>query len=682
MLIFRFIVCQLFINYKNISYISARLLNFNFLSYSKLKTMEKLRKVLFIFIGLFLIQSASSQSNNLQNGIQYFELRNFEQAAKSFEAYLHNAPNDINVKSKLAYSYKSLGDSKKALELYQLISDEQGVDSEVYFEYGDLLRSEAEFDLAKIQFGKYAKVNPSIGNYFIQSCDYALASLKNPSNCNLKNLETNGNGAEISPIVYQNQILFVDNSTNDLNAKSAQTLQGVRAAELKLNPNTPSLVDQVLIEEASGQGNVSFSDDGTKVFYSKSTILDITGKSNSKSPLAIYSADVNEKGSWTNHQLFKFCDSKYSYAFPTLANNGKTLYFSSNMPNGFGGYDIYISYRTANGDWTAPENMGTVINTPGNEISPTVNSTNLYFSSDWHNGFGGFDVFKTTSYGETWSDVENLGTCVNSTKDDYNFTLDAEGNGYFTSNRQGSKGQNDNYKSIKLKIKNQVRPTQIVETTIGVKSPLSMPISAPEMILNPSEYVDVFDDPELQGKAGAVENKVYFIQITALTNFTEQMEVRFKKYAKYGDVYRVQNDGVTKIRIGVFPQLNVALAQLKEIRKTGLKDAFVVGDVLDENRMTLIAKAGSDFTTTVSTDEEGKFKIRVAEFKAPDWFDASKVNDLGKIEHWTKSGYTIIILGSFNDSATAKETLQKIKSRGFKEAYIVTEEDGKLFRHE
>ena len=114
---------------------------------------------------------------------------------------------------------------------------------------------------------------------------------------------------------------------------------------------------------------------------------------------------------------------------------------------------LYISYRTANGDWTAPENMGTVINTPGNEISPTVNSTNLYFSSDWHNGFGGFDVFKTTSYGETWSDVENLGTCVNSTKDDYNFTLDAEGNGYFTSNRQGSKGQNDNYKSIKLKIK-------------------------------------------------------------------------------------------------------------------------------------------------------------------------------------------------------------------------------------
>ena len=284
--------------------------------------MEKLRKVLFIFIGLFLIQSASSQSNNLQNGIQYFELRNFEQAAKSFEAYLRNAPNDINVKSKLAYSYKSLGDSKKALELYQLISDEQGVDSEVYFEYGDLLRSEAEFDLAKIQFGKYAKVNPSIGNYFIQSCDYALASLKNPSNCNLKNLETNGNGAEISPIVYQNQILFVDNSTNDLNAKSAQTLQGVRAAELKLNPNTPSLVDQVLIEEASGQGNVSFSDDGTKVFYSKSTILDITGKSNSKSPLAIYSADVNEKGSWTNHQLFKFCDSKYIFSVHFHSRSG------------------------------------------------------------------------------------------------------------------------------------------------------------------------------------------------------------------------------------------------------------------------------------------------------------------------------------------------------------------------
>ena len=71
----------------------------------------------------------------------------------------------------------------------------------------------------------------------------------------------------------------------------------------------------------------------------------------------------------------------------------------------------------------------------------------------------------------------------------------------------------------------------------------------------------------------------------------------------------------------------------------------------------------------------------MAEFKAPDWFDASKVNDLGRIEHWTKSGITIIILGAFNEN-DARETLNKIKSRGFKDAYIVKEEDGKLYRHD
>lgn len=645
--------------------------------------MNNYRYFLCILGCLLYTGYVSSQENFLLSGIQQYELRNFELSANNFESYLKIVPTDLNVKTKLAYCYKSLGQTAKALNIYESISNESGVDSEVFFEYGELLRSQAEFDLAKLQFQKYSKFNPSIGEYFMQSCDYAMTQLRNPSNCNLKNLETNSSSNDIAPIHKDNEVLLTDQRLGDMTIKSVNSNELIKATSLLLNPNTPSQVDKVLLEESAGKGNISFNQNNDLVVYSKNTVIDLSGKLSANSPMAIFIADINEKGSWTNSKKFPFCIDKYSYAFPSLTKNGKTVYFASNMPGGYGGFDIYTSTINENGEWSAPENLGTVINTPGNEISPNLIQDNLYFSSDWHNGFGGLDIFKTTNYGISWSDVENMGTCVNSTKDDYNFILDNEGNGYFTSNRQGGKGGDDNYVSLKLKITNANRPTQIRETNISAKSPFASQVDAPKSQIILDDYIDVFDDPELSNIKNAQDVKVYFVQITALTNFTEKMEERFKKYSKYGDIYKLNVDGITKIRIGVFPQLNKALTVLKELRKTGLKDAFVVGDVVDETRMSVFIKSGSDFTNTVSPveSESNNYKIRVAEFKAPDWFDASKVNDLGRIEHWTKSGITIIILGAFNEN-DARETLNKIKSRGFKDAYIVKEEDGKLYRHD
>lgn len=649
----------------------------------KLKFMQKVHYVCFILISIFSTQVTIAQNNPLETGIRQFEMKNYDQAKTAFEAYLAAVPTDVNVMSKLAACYKNLNMTDKALALYKQTTESKGFDTEVYFEYGELLRSEAEFELAKIQFNKYAAFNPAVGHYFSQSCDYALTQLKSPSNCNLKNLETNGSKSEVSPTMYKDEIIIGDNRTTDQSIKSAPTIAMVKANSLLLSPNAPSQVSEVLSKEALGKGNMSFNGAADLVVFSKGTIIDITGKANTNGALAIYFADVNTKGSWSKPSKFKYCDARYSYGFPNITNDGKTLFFASNMPGGFGGYDLYIS-NFVDGEWTIPENLGSVINTPGNEISPNLDHANLYFSSDWHKGFGGFDVFRVSNKMTTWSDVINLGTCVNSTKDDYNFLIDNEGNGYFTSNRNGGKGGDDVYKASKLAINNITQPSQIRNTDIGVKSPLQAETKAAQLELNDLAESEVYDDPELFGKSYSIDEKVYFIQITAISNYSEAIESRFKKYAKYGDVFKIETDGVVKIRIGVFKQLNAALTQLKELRKTGLKDAFVVADIFDEKRMIVIAKAGSDFSnsqTTIATDENAnKYKIRVAEFKAPDWFDVSKVNDLGKIEHWTKSGYTIIILGAYPTEVTAKDVLSKIKARGYKDAYVVTEEDGKLYR--
>ena len=130
--------------------------------------MNNYRYFLCILGCLLYTGNVSSQENFLLSGIQEYELRNFELSANNFESYLKIVPTDLNVKTKLAYCYKSLGQTAKALNIYESISNESGVDSEVFFEYGELLRSQAEFDLAKLQFQKYSKFNPSIGEYFMQ----------------------------------------------------------------------------------------------------------------------------------------------------------------------------------------------------------------------------------------------------------------------------------------------------------------------------------------------------------------------------------------------------------------------------------------------------------------------------------------------------------------------------------
>jgi len=155
----------------------------------------------------------------------------------------------------------------------------------------------------------------------------------------------------------------------------------------------------------------------------------------------------------------------------TTINGNKILYFSSNRPGGFGNMDIWYTINY-NGEFQQPVNLGSRINTPGNEISPfyDIKSQNLFFSSDWHFGFGGYDIFSSNGSLNQWTSPENLGFPINTTYNDLYFTVNETANeGYFTSNRRGSyfiKGEtccNDIY-SYKIKEK-----TQIVQNSLPLK---------------------------------------------------------------------------------------------------------------------------------------------------------------------------------------------------------------------
>lgn len=159
---------------------------------------------------------------------------------------------------------------------------------------------------------------------------------------------------------------------------------------------------------------------------------------NNKKISAIYYSSY-DKGKWSKPQVFKpLYDKKYSYCHPVIARNGKECYmfFSSDRPGGYGQMDIWS--LNMNDNQAQPKNLGSVINTFGNEITPYyyAEEEELYFASDTHNGFGGFDIFRSIGWKERWSNVENLMQPINSSYNDmYPFILDSDAEGYFTSNR-------------------------------------------------------------------------------------------------------------------------------------------------------------------------------------------------------------------------------------------------------
>jgi len=165
--------------------------------------------------------------------------------------------------------------------------------------------------------------------------------------------------------------------------------------------------------------------------------------------LSIYIADVTNEGDWDNARAFPYNGSGYSSGYPFLSADGKTMYFASNRPDGFGGYDIYVSYFIGT-SWSTPENMGPVVNSQGNEISPAMIGSDLFFASDWHHGLGGFDIFRAERKNGIWKNVYHLGNGVNSSYDDYGYTYNRDlKRGYIVSNRPGGKGKEDIYRIIK-----------------------------------------------------------------------------------------------------------------------------------------------------------------------------------------------------------------------------------------
>ena len=192
-------------------------------------------------------------------------------------------------------------------------------------------------------------------------------------------------------------------------------------------------------------GPASLSNDGTFMAFTRNNYSD---KSIDKVvELQIhFSTFADEK--WSEPTPFNLNNTEYSVGHPSLTANGKTMYFTSDMPGGFGGADIYRTTKNDDGTWSKAENMGDKINTESDEMFPFIeeNSQKLYFSSNGRFGLGGLDIFVAKMDGSTVTDVYNAGSTLNTAADDYSLIIDsATTKGYLSSDRVGGSGGDDIY---------------------------------------------------------------------------------------------------------------------------------------------------------------------------------------------------------------------------------------------
>jgi len=197
------------------------------------------------------------------------------------------------------------------------------------------------------------------------------------------------------------------------------------------------------------ESNASFSKDLSTVYFTRNNFYERRKGLSSERimKIAIYIADVNSDGSWTNVRPFPYNSKEYNNGHPTLSLDGKTMYFASDMPGTIGGTDIFKVEIKESGDFGLPENLGGNVNTTGKEMFPFIASDGtLYFSSDGHEGEGRLDIFKTDSDELELAAIQNIGKPFNSSRDDFSFVMHQNlREGYFSSNRTFGKGDDDIY---------------------------------------------------------------------------------------------------------------------------------------------------------------------------------------------------------------------------------------------
>ncbi len=429
-----------------------------------------------IFLVCFCLSTALSGQKVLHKANKQFDLKHYHEAIDSYKKTLEKYPNTLQAKANLAESYRMTNQLALAEKAYASIMPEEFLDPIHIRNYGITLMKMAKYTEAHYQFELYKIYNPQDAQHYQLSCEFAHHLYRQNDSYEVELVDVNTPNSDFG-VAFANDRLVFSSFRNDVelsdDAKNAgQKLTGNMLYVAEVTEDLRAENVKFLrsgIAEKKNIGPISFAPQAGKCAFTRNKIKNggahVTGDDSYHS---IYIADLNENGDWNNERPFRYNEFGTSTGFPSLAFDGSALYFSSNRVGGFGGYDIYVSYWKEN-SWTYPENLGSDINTSGNEITPFYNGEDLYFSSDFHHGMGGYDIFHSLVKGGKWTHPENMANGINSPADDYYPTVKEGSKGiFFSSNRLGGRGMDDIYLAVPVEISNYAVESDFMPSAVAL----------------------------------------------------------------------------------------------------------------------------------------------------------------------------------------------------------------------
>lgn len=418
------------------------------------KWLMNTQRLLFVLLfSVFSVLVAEAQQVSDSDAEELIYLNNIDAAADAFDAKVRAEPNNPDYRLKLGYCLLSLPNRKeeamvhlqKAEKLYRKSGEDRAA-FDAKYQMARAYRKTLHFGDAIVLFNElmieskrkdYEAVDILLRE--ISLCENAQELMNVDQPYRVKNMGDNINSAysEHSPFLTFDEGLFVFTSRRqskfNTEMPDGEYDENIYKAEKSQDEfwTKPELLPDK-INTPGNDANCGLSADGSKVYVYRAGDIYVSEHSgNNWSEIA---------------KLGKYVNTAYRELHLFVSNDAQTIYFTSDMPDGYGGTDIYRIKKQGD-KWSKPQNLGPDINTPYDDDSPFLHENGtLYFSSKGHNSMGGFDIFSAKTVGDKFENVQNMGYPINSVEDDIHFFLSTdEQRVYLCSKRAGGFGHSDIY---------------------------------------------------------------------------------------------------------------------------------------------------------------------------------------------------------------------------------------------
>lgn len=406
--------------------------------------MKRFLLLLIIILSFTGLVFSQTKSNAEIKGDEAYFKRDYE------KAIVHYQTQELTEQGLRSYAHalEEMNQTIEAERAYaKLMKLTANNNMEDYFHYANLLKVNGKFKEYFASMDLFSSLYPLDSrsmSYLSNKGNFDMISIDNLSN-KIQLLNMNSSHSDFGTCFWRDQVVYVSNQLHPemfsrIDSRTNEPFLNLYVADMNSEQFLQSHLFNRDMKDPTNDGPASFAKKGTFMAYTRNHLKD---RSEDKMvELQIhFSTYVNNE--WSKPTPFEYNYSSYSVGQPFLTEAGDSMYFTSDMPGGFGGKDIYLSTWSKEGYWTKPLNLGHGINTESDEMFPYYDEQAklLYFASDGHFGLGGLDLFYFMN-----NEAVNLGAPINSRQDDFALILQKDGlKGYFSSNRSTGKGSDDIY---------------------------------------------------------------------------------------------------------------------------------------------------------------------------------------------------------------------------------------------